>query len=263
MNFVLGILFLLVIDIVLSVDNAILIASTTKDLEEGKRKWAQFFGGLGAVVLRLVFVILLMVVGSALNDTIIVYILGGAVLVFIGFTLMKGHNEDGGKAISKNASIWKAVMLIMAGDIMMSFDNAIVIAEVSMNTADAVWVRIVLVTIALLISLVVILFFAKQIANFMNKNDWVIYLASFLLMGLGLEMIIKDPVFGHWQEEWSLLIMACSYLLSFVVTAITYYFREIRWAKQHKDINSNNEEATSIVKESEIDSKTKKVDKTK
>ncbi len=226
MEFIVGILFLLFIDVVLSVDNAILIASTTKDLEGSTKKWAQILGAAGAVLLRLIFVAILMLAFDFLTDVPIVYMLGGAVLIYIGWTISNDNEDEEKKSAG---TLWKAVALIMAGDIMMSFDNAIIISEVAMNISDKEWVRVLLVAIALLVSLVIIIFFSSQLANFMKKNVWLIYVAAWLLLGVGIELIIKDPIFNLHTNHY--LNMFIAYSLSAAIILCKYYFLDTK----HKD----------------------------
>ncbi len=205
---ILGILLLLIIDIILSADNAILIASTTKDLEGKDRKIAQTIGGLLAVLLRFVFVVIVIFIFDELNFPFL-YILGGLALFYIAWTLtgIDSHTEN-----SKGAnSILKAIVLIIAGDIMMSFDNAVVIAEVTLGVTEIVWVQVVIIFIALMLSLVILLFFSGKLSKFMNENKWLIYVAAWLLMSVGMEMFLQDSLWPfHFESEILLMIISYS-----------------------------------------------------
>ncbi len=229
MEFVLGILFLLVIDIVLSVDNAILIASTTKDLEGSQKKWAQILGATGAVLLRLIFVFILMFAFALLEGVILIYILGGAVLIYIGISITNKADES--HKAKSSSSLFKAVALIMAGDVMMSFDNALIISEVAIDISnDNIWMMVSIVTIALALSLAIIIFFSSQLAKFMKKNEWLIYVAAWLLLGVGIEMILKDPLFNiNINHIWIMLI---SYSLAGIVIGMKYYFYDRCWNEE-------------------------------
>ncbi len=222
MEFILGILFLFVIDIVLSVDNAILIASTTKDLEGPEKKWAQILGASGAVLLRLIFVFILIFAFELLQNTPIVYMLGGAMLIYISISITNKVDEN--HKVKSSKSLWKAVMLIMAGDVMMSFDNALIISEVAVDISnDNFWITATIVTIALALSLIIIIFFSSQLAKFMVANEWVVYIAAWLLLGVGIEMIMKDPLL-HLGESYHLLKMFIAYSISGAIIVAKYYF---------------------------------------
>ncbi len=220
LDFIIGILFLFIIDVVLSVDNAILIASSTKDLEGDTKKWAQIIGAMGAVFLRLVFVILIMFTLNALAGIPLIYIIGGGLLVYIGLSL--SHDADEEHHQTDGAStILKAVAIIIAGDIMMSFDNALVISEVALSITDVIWVRISIITTALLLSLVIIIFFSGWLATFMKNNYWLIYVAGWLLVGVGIEMMFKDALIP-WEIN-HILILLISYSISGIIIYTKWY----------------------------------------
>ncbi len=234
LNFIIGVTFLFIVDVVLSVDNAILIASSTKDLDGNTRKLAQMIGAFGAVILRLIFVIIIMLTLNFLASIPFVYIIGGALLVYIGISL--SHDADEEHHQKEGAStIAKAVMIIIAGDVMMSFDNALVISEVANSVTDDIWVEISIVAVALLLSLIIIIFFSGWLSEFMKNNYWLIYVACWLLVGLGIEMMFKDALFP-WEigHIWILLF-------SYSIAGIIIY---VKWYLTHKYNKEN--ESTSI-----------------
>ncbi len=197
MNVILDILILLFLDVILSVDNAILIASTTKDLEDKPRRTAQILGAAGAVLLRLIFVILILLVVDQVGGNWL-YLIGGIILIVLGW-MLTNESSDKEKHNGKAASnVLKAVALIMAGDFMLSFDNAFIIADFAYNIyLDTSWVfTIVVVAIALFISLLIILFSSSKLSSLMNKHTWIIYIAAWLLMSVGIEMSMEIFGFG-------------------------------------------------------------------
>lgn len=204
MDIVLQIIVLLFLDIVLSVDNAILIASVTKNLEAKEKFWAQWLGALAAVLMRLVFIIIVMLTLNLLVGIPVIYITGGALLIYLGIALTNNNHED--ESAQAASSILKAIALIMAGDIMMSFDNAFIIGDIVSDfdwTAygiETLWVstllNTIIVAVALLISLVIIVFFADELTTLMNKYEWIIYIAGWLLISVGIEMIMKDFIWN-------------------------------------------------------------------
>lgn len=231
MEFIIGILFLLLIDVVLSVDNAILIASTTRDLDDDVKRSAQVLGAIGAVVLRLVFVVILMLLEELLSGVVLAYMVGGLILVYIAWTITD-HSEDE-KHSAKASTLWKAVLLIIAGDVMMSFDNAIIISEVTNRITDVLWVEITIVAIALFISLLIIIFFAKQLATFMGKNPWLIYVAAWLLLSVGIEMILKDPLFHVEISHIANFFIA--YSIGGAIVLCKYLFIDLKHNEKNED----------------------------
>ncbi len=203
MEFFLNIIILLFLDIVLSVDNAILIASATKNLEGKSQKFAQWLGALSAVLLRLIFIIILMIALDALTKIPAIYITGGIILIWLGILIIINgdkHSEPSSSA----SSILKAVGIVLAGDFMMSFDNAFIIADIVNGFEKDLWVDVVSISIALLISLIVIVFFSSQLSELMNRNLWITYVAGFLLLSVGVHMMFKDQIWvelGVWEED--------------------------------------------------------------
>ncbi len=230
-DFIVGVTILFIIDVVLSVDNAILIASSTKDLDGDTKKWAQMIGAAGAVLLRLIFVIIIMFTLNALAGIPLIYIIGGGLLVYIGLSLSHDADEDHHQKEGAS-SILKAVAIIIAGDVMMSFDNALVISEVAIGITDVLWVRVSIVAAALLLSLVIIIFFSGWLTTFMQNNYWLIYVACWLLVGVGIEMMFKDALVPGHINHW--LILFISYSISGILIYIKWYFTH-KWNNNKSD----------------------------
>ncbi len=233
-NILLGLILLFVIDIALSADNAILIASTTKNLEGDEKRIAQLIGGIGAVLMRLIFITLILFIFEKTEGVNFIYIFGGALLIYIAWVISspnhKGSEGEGVKSKS-GSSVIKAVTLIIAGDILMSFDNAIVIAEFTVKITNDTVSQIIIVSLALFASLAVILFFSKKLSSFMKENDWVVYVAGWLLCSVGIEMILTDPLFSGFINE-GILVFASSYSLGGLLTFLKWRFLDNRIKKE-------------------------------
>lgn len=229
---ILDILILLVLDIILSVDNAILITMATKDLEGKDKKIASLFGAMGAVLLRLIFVILLIFFLEILSNVPSIYFLGGLLLGYIGWTLTNEHQDDH-SGVKSGTKILKAVAVIIAADMMMSFDNALIISEVviglewgDVTTWTKVGLDITIVAIALLISLVLIVFSSNILGAFMKKNKWVVYVGCWLLLSVATEMILKDVLIHKSIEE---LFNGKHFMISFFSYWVGGIFAILNW----------------------------------
>ncbi len=219
MDIFIGIITILFLDIVLSVDNAILIASTTRNLEKSERRKARIIGSSLAVLLRLVFVILIMFVLKAATSVPVLYIIGGILLIVIGIMITKKHDEEEVKVAN---SAMKAIVLILAGDVMLSFDNSFIIADVASGmNVDLGW-KILIIAAALLLSLFILLFFAKQLTAIMEKNQWIVYIACWLLISVGIEMMFKDQLLSgiHIEHIYTFII---SYGVGGIATGLKYW----------------------------------------
>ncbi len=227
---------LLILDIILSVDNAILISMSTKQLEGRNRKLASFLGAMGAVLMRLIFVIILIFFFEMLENVKAVYILGGLLLGFIAWGMTKEHKEDEHSNVSSSTKVLKAVAIIIAADMMMSFDNALIISEVvvgmdfgnDISHAAEIGIRATMVAIALLISLVIIVFSSNALTIFMQKNKWVIYIGCWLLMSVAMEMILKDALIKDMLPGHHYMWTYFSYLVGGSITMLNWYIRGLK-----------------------------------
>lgn len=190
MNILLGILMLLFIDVILSIDNAILIATTTKSLGERDKKIAEIIGASLAVFLRMIFVIIIMFTLELLAGIPGIYLIGGIIIIFLAFSITKEKDVSVKNKSSKN--LLKVIAMIVAGDIMMSFDNAFIIADIVVGMETLLWIEITTIVIALAISLVIIIFFSDYLGKLLKKYEWLIYIAAWLLISVGIEMFFKD-----------------------------------------------------------------------
>lgn len=241
------ILILLLLDIILSVDNAVLISMSTKELKGKDKRIASLFGALGAVLLRLIFVILLIFFLEVMSSIPVIYILGGGLLLYIGWNITKENKEDKSK-VKSSQKILKAIATIIAADIIMSFDNALIISEVVVGIEwgfEQAWIGItlngIIVSIALLLSLVLILFSSSAISKFMEKYSWVVYLGCWLLLSIGIEMILKDQIFklffedGYEFPNWlHYVTMIGSYGFGAILTVINWFWRK-SWSEKLKN----------------------------
>ncbi len=236
MNIVIGVITLLVIDIVLSIDNVILIVSSTQRIENKKQqKTAQIIGGIGAIIMRLIFVILVMFAFDKLEDINFIYIFSGILLAYISFGLFKDKDKNANQTHKKASNnVIKAIILIMVGDVMMSFDNAIVIAGISQDITNTIWVNISIVIIALMISLVIILFFANYLTILMQKHQWIKKLGAWLLLALAIELFFKDAIFNF--ESWESVIAISHFQITVLSHIASYVILEIffRWCSWNK-----------------------------
>ncbi len=252
MDIVLELIFLIILDVILSIDNAILIATVTKKLEGKDRKIAQILGATFAILMRLIFVLLLLAILNFINIPII-YIIGGSLLVYLGISITK-NNEKEIKQVSSKSNIMKAVLTIIISDLIMSFDNAFIIAEVvlnfdleSHNIENVFLVNTIVIAVALMISLIIIVFFANYLTKLMEKNFWIMYIASWLLISLGIEMILKDSfwnllggysindenlLFVDIFKDWGLFLI--SHVIGGIIILSKWYFIDKNNESKHK-----------------------------
>jgi YjbE family integral membrane protein len=173
---------IIIIDIVLSGDNAVVIAMAAHRLPNHQRKKAILWGGAIAIAMRIIFTMimafLLMVPG--------VRFIGGIVLVWIACKLLL--EEDNGHELNTagvDKSTWAAIRMIFVADFVMSLDNMLAVA----GAAGEKWWMIVM---GLLVSIGIILTGSALIASLMNRYHWIVYVGAGILAFTAGEMIMGD-----------------------------------------------------------------------
>ncbi|MEH7209971.1 TerC family protein [Priestia megaterium] len=185
--FILGLISVIFINIILSGDNAVVIALACRNLPELQRKKAVVLGSVGAIILR----VLLTFVAVKLLAIPYMQVVGGALLLWIALSLLKG--EDEGEVKGGNSLI-SAIKTIVVADLVMSLDNVVAVAGVAHG-------NITLIIIGLLVSIPLIVWCSQLLMKIMQKFPIIVYIGSALLAYTAGEMILKDkglePYLGH------------------------------------------------------------------
>ena len=181
-EFVAKILQIIVIDLVLSGDNAVVIAMAAHRLPDHQRKKAILWGGGIAIAMRIMFTLvmafLLMVPG--------VRFVGGIVLVWIACKLLMDEGDDHELDTSGgDKSTWAAIRMIFVADFVMSLDNMLAVAGAGGE-------NFLLLLFGLLVSIGIIMFCSSKIAQWMNKYHWIVYAGAAILAVTAGEMIMGD-----------------------------------------------------------------------
>jgi len=177
---------IVLIDLVLAGDNALVIALAVRTLPPREQLWGRVWGTAGAVLLRLAFIAMV----TSLLRIPLLQLAGGAVLVWIAIKLVRpGHEEEG--PARTGTSLREAIQIIIVADVAMSLDNVIAIAGAARGD-------LVLVTFGLLLSLPLVVWGSGLLARLMNRFRWIIWLGGGVLGYVAGEMILKDP----WVVDW-------------------------------------------------------------
>jgi YjbE family integral membrane protein len=178
-------------NIVLSGDNAVVIAMAARTLKPEQRGKAIFWGSAAAIVMR----IMLTIVAIQLLSLPYLKIIGAVLLVYIGVDLLKGEAEsDGeGKEISGMAA---AIRTILIADLVMSLDNVLAVAAAAKGNLP-------LLVLGLLISIPLIVFGATLLTKVMERFPVIITVGAALLGYLAGEMLVTDPAISAYVGEVS------------------------------------------------------------
>jgi len=184
---------IMIANIVLSGDNAVVIAMAARTLEPHQRNKAIFWGSAAAIVMR----IILTIVAIQLLTLPYLKMTGAVLLVYIGVDLLKGEDEgDGhGKEINGLAA---AIRTILLADLVMSLDNVLAVAAAAKGNLP-------LLVMGLLVSIPLIIFGATLLTKVMERFPIIITIGAALLGFLAGEMLLTDPAitarFGAMAEQ--------------------------------------------------------------
>ena len=210
-----AVLAIILIDIVLAGDNALVIGMAANKLPEDQRKKVILWGTIGAVAIRFVSVAvltsLLLIPGLRL--------IGGLALIYIGWKLAFQEKDH---TISAKDTFWSAVGTIVVADAVMGIDNALGIAAAANGDFG-------LVIFGLLVSVPIILFGSTVIAKLLARWPNLIFLGSFVLFLVAMQMILKEPFIDTYVDplhNW--IEMKLPWLVAIVLTAKQYYRAKIK-----------------------------------
>ncbi|AXS80722.1 TerC family protein [Dechloromonas sp. HYN0024] len=171
---------IILIDIVLSGDNAVVIAMACRNLAPEQRRTGIFWGVAGAVSLRVV----LTVFAALVMNLPWLKLVGGLLLVWIAIKLMLPEDEDGCD-IEPSAHLWGAVKTIVVADFVMSLDNVI-------GVAGAAHGSLALLLFGLAVSIPLIVWSSQLILHWMERFPSIVLLGAALLGFVAGEMMLSD-----------------------------------------------------------------------
>jgi len=172
---------IILIDIVLSGDNAVVIALACRNLAPEQRKAGIFWGVAGAVSLRVV----LTVFAALVMDLPWLKLVGGVLLVWIAVKLMLPEDEEG-HDIKSSANLWGAVKTIIVADFVMSLDNVIAVAGAAHGS-------LALLLFGLAVSIPLIVWSSQLILHWMERFPSIVLFGAALLGYVAGQMVFTDP----------------------------------------------------------------------
>ncbi|MDQ0219547.1 TerC family protein [Peribacillus cavernae] len=179
MEFLTGLLAIIMIDLVLAGDNAILIGLAARKLPKHQQKKVIIWGAVGAIVIRIIATLLVVV----LLDVPGLHLIGGLLLVWIAYKLLIDEEEHEVKAAD---SMWAAIRTIIIADALMGLDNVLAVAGV----ADG---NFLLVVIGLLVSIPVVMYGSTLILKLIERYPFIITIGSGILGWTAAKMIVGEP----------------------------------------------------------------------
>jgi len=179
-DFWVGLLKIVWINIILSGDNAVVIALAARSLPPHQQKKAIFWGSGAAVVLRVV----LTLIAVKLLELPYLQIIGGLLLLWIGVQLLGDEDDEEGES-SEAGGLMAAVRTILIADLVMSLDNVIAVAAAAKGS-------MVLLVLGLLISIPLVVFGSTLMIKLMERFPIIVILGAALIGWVAGETILGD-----------------------------------------------------------------------
>ena len=193
-QFLTALLAIIVIDIVLAGDNAIVIALAARALPEHLRKRAIIWGAVGAIGVRslmtVIVVWLLKIPGLLL--------VGGALLLWIAYRLLMPANDDGDEHGATATTFWGAMRTIVIADAVMGLDNVLAVAGAAHGSY-------VLVVTGLIISVPIVVWGSTLVLKVVDRYPGVVYVGAAVLVWTAVKMMIAEPLLKPYLQSTPLV----------------------------------------------------------
>lgn len=183
---------IILIDIVLGGDNAVVIALACRQLPASQRTKGILWGTVGAIVLRVVLIFF------ALTLLAVPYLklVGAVLLVWIGVKLLAPDHDDDHSKIQGSDKLWSAVKTVIVADLVMSIDNVIAIAGAAESAGGDH--KMPLVIFGLLVSIPIIVWGSQLVLKLMDRFPSIVVLGGMLLGWIAGTMAVTDPAAAQW-----------------------------------------------------------------
>jgi YjbE family integral membrane protein len=178
---------IIMIDILLGGDNAVVIALACRQLPPALRTRGILWGTAGAILLRIVLIFF----AIALLKIPFLKLVGAALLIWIGVKLLLPETDDAHGNIQASDKLWSAIKTVIVADFVMSLDNVIAIAGAAEGAGSAH--KMPLVIFGLLVSIPIIVWGSQLVIKLMERYPIVITLGGMLLGWVAGQMAVSDP----------------------------------------------------------------------
>lgn len=225
---------IILVDLVLSGDNALVIGAAAAGLPQRQRWYAITLGGGGAIILRIGFVI----IATLLLQLPLLQAIGGILLLFIAIRLLMGrgepqqvksaeqprgaanHSVSAGHTSLKKG-FWAALLTIVVADVTMSLDNVLAIGALASGNLP-------LLAIGLLISIGLLLLGSALVAELIGRLPWLLDVAALVLSWTAANMILHDIRLGPLLEHlpWTQIVIPVAAFVIVIAADILLRLRE-------------------------------------
>ena len=223
-QFWIGLMTIIWVNIILSGDNAVVIALAARSLPERQQKQAVMWGAGAAVVMRIV----LTIVAVELLKFPYLKLIGGALLLWIAVKLLVPE-DDAGDGIESSSNLFAAIKTILIADLVMSLDNVIGVAAAAKGS-------ITLLVLGLLISIPLVIFGATMLMKLMERWPVIITIGAAILGWVAGEMAVTDPILAEWVNTNAAWLHWIGPICGAVLVVIVGKAIAARARKEHKTV---------------------------
>lgn len=218
------ILSIVVIDLVLSGDNAVVIGMAARNLSEENRRKAILLGGAGAIGLRILFTILATVLLGIQG----LQAIGALLLLYIAFKLLRPHDESHGN-VHEADTLSEAVRTIILADVVMSLDNILAVGGAAHG-------HLGLLVFGLMLSIPIILFGSELVARLLGRFPAVLYLGVFVLIHSAVAMFFHDHIIATRIHTNTAAELAISVAITAIIIGVSTLQARQRAARVKSDL---------------------------
>ncbi|MDI4646585.1 TerC family protein [Cohnella hashimotonis] len=203
-EFFTALITIVLIDLMLAGDNAIVIGLAARNLPKASQKKAILWGTAGAVIIRVIATLLIVY----LLKIPFLLAVGGVVLIWIAYKLLV--QEESHEHVEAGSNLWSAVRTIVIADAAMGLDNVIAVAGAASgsNSSDH---STLLVILGLLISIPIVVWGSTLFVNLITRFPWIIYIGSAILAYTAAKMITHEKkfeeLFDNAPTNWAFIIV--------------------------------------------------------
>ena len=204
-----AILSIVVIDLVLSGDNAVVIGMAARNLSNENRRKAILLGGAGAIGLRIIFTALATILLGVQG----LQAIGAVLLIYIAFKLLRPHDEAHGN-VHEADTLGEAVRTIILADVVMSLDNILAVGGAAHG-------HLGLLIFGLMLSIPIILFGSELVARLLGRFPAVLYVGVLVLVHSAVAMFFHDAIISTRVHTTTVVEVIISVLLTALIVGIT------------------------------------------
>ena len=212
---------ILAIDLILSGDNALVIALAVRQLKGDTRRRAIILGATGAVLLRLFFAAIV----TFLLQIPLLQAVGGLLLLWVAWKLVHdspGEEED---EVQAGGNLWEAVRIIIIADVVMSLDNVVALVGVSGG-------NLALLVFGLALTIPLIIWGSTLLSALLDRWRWLVYAGAGVLVYVAVEMLFEDRVVHGFIGD------SLQSLETVIALAGTLIFVALAWLWSRRDTRS-------------------------